>query len=98
MEYQKQRCEEKVWDSSSWHSYQCTRNAKVERDGKHYCTIHDPIRIKEKQDKKHKKWKEKFEKESKDHEYQYSAVAYCKKKGFTIDELKDALSKDGLDE
>jgi hypothetical protein len=45
------KCEERVWDSKSWYSSQCTRNAIVERNGKHYCKIHDPEYIKDKVEK-----------------------------------------------
>lgn len=31
-----------MWSNGS----RCTRKAKVERDGKHYCGVHDPVRLK----------------------------------------------------
>jgi uncharacterized Zn finger protein (UPF0148 family) len=34
----------------------CGNKAKFERDGKHYCGIHDPVTIKEKDDAKNAKW------------------------------------------
>jgi hypothetical protein len=30
----------------SFHGYQCSKNATVERDGKKYCGIHDPVKVK----------------------------------------------------
>lgn len=38
----------------------CTNRAKVERNGKYYCLIHDPVRQKEREDKKDQKELEKF--------------------------------------
>lgn len=37
----KHTCDGKVWDG--WRYHQCSKNAKVERNGKHYCGIHDPV-------------------------------------------------------
>jgi copper(I)-binding protein len=42
------RCQEKVWPAGSMRSYPCGAKAKVERDGKHYCGRHDPVRVAEK--------------------------------------------------
>jgi len=43
-------CSERVPDGGRWPSFHgCTRAAKVERDGKRYCAIHDPERVKAKQ-------------------------------------------------
>lgn len=52
------KCSEKVWDSTSWHSYPCSKKPIVEREGKMWCKIHDPEykKAKEKtQDEKYKK-------------------------------------------
>lgn len=42
---------------------QCSKNGKVERDGKWYCTVHDPVKVKERSDAKSKaydaEWKAK---------------------------------------
>ena len=38
-----QRCEERVSRQGDyWHTYQCSREAVVERNGKWYCKVHDP--------------------------------------------------------
>lgn len=39
----------------------CTRLAKVEVEGKHYCGIHNPIAIAEKNSIKHAEWEAKHE-------------------------------------
>lgn len=41
------RCSERVW-KDDWRKGQCSHNASVVRDGKPYCTIHDPEYIKQK--------------------------------------------------
>jgi hypothetical protein len=46
------RCSATVSDSQGWHRYQCNNEAKVERDGKSYCRIHDPEYIKAKREKR----------------------------------------------
>lgn len=40
------RCEKPVF--SGYRHYPCGNSAKVERDGKHYCNMHDPVRVAEK--------------------------------------------------
>lgn len=41
--------------------HQCNNTAKVIRDGKPYCGIHDPVRLQEVEDKKTAKWKVEYE-------------------------------------
>lgn len=53
-------CQSTVWSSSGFHSYQCSKPVKVVRDGKKYCTIHDPERVAAKRQAE----REKFAKES----------------------------------
>ena len=54
MESVKRTCEEQIWVVSGyWSHYRpCTNKAKVERNGKHYCGIHDPEAQKAKEAKK----------------------------------------------
>ena len=51
----KHKCCGTVFPAGSYRTYPCRHNAKVERDGKWYCGTHDPVAIKEKQDKKNAK-------------------------------------------
>lgn len=46
----KPRCCARV-NSGGFFSSQCSKNAKFEREGKHYCAIHDPVARKAKNDK-----------------------------------------------
>jgi hypothetical protein len=47
-------CEERVWNG--WSLHRCSRRSKVERNGKHYCGIHDPVRVAEKDAARKAKW------------------------------------------
>lgn len=44
--------------------YTCSRNGKVERDGKWYCKQHDPVGIKERGDRNYAKWNANNKRES----------------------------------
>ena len=35
-----------------WRDYPCSKNAKVYRDGKWYCGIHDPVKVAEREAKR----------------------------------------------
>ena len=45
-----------------YHSYPCSRSAKVERNGKGYCTQHDPVKVAEKIAERDAKWAEEVDK------------------------------------
>jgi hypothetical protein len=62
------QCSESVSSDGPWgsfHQHPCHKSAVVERDGKHYCKIHDPEYKKAKRDESMKKWQEKWGIESK---------------------------------
>ena len=46
-----QVCQGRVWSALSF--YACGNRAKVERNGKHYCSVHDPVAKKERDAKRH---------------------------------------------
>ena len=50
-----QRCSEMVW-RDTWHKGQCSKIATVTRDGKSYCSIHDPEYVKQKEAKRKAKY------------------------------------------
>ena len=79
----KKQCSEKVWDG--WHHFPCQRPAKVERDGKWYCGIHDPEYIKAKNQAKEEKW----EAENKANEIKWAREVKIKSlvSGLTDEEL-----------
>ncbi len=41
---------------SGWHRIQCSKNGKIEREGKYYCGIHDPVAIEAKSKARNAKW------------------------------------------
>ncbi len=47
------KCCEKQWDVASKRWYPCRYNAKVTRNAKGYCGIHDPERIEAKRSERH---------------------------------------------
>jgi hypothetical protein len=46
---EKQACCEKIWRGFGFDPKPCGRTAKVERDGKPFCGMHDPVARKKKQ-------------------------------------------------
>jgi uncharacterized Zn finger protein (UPF0148 family) len=51
------KCCESIREGVAWPRYHaCGRSAKVERDGKWYCGIHDPVKRAEKAAVQHAKW------------------------------------------
>lgn len=74
---------------------QCEKSAVVERNGKHYCKIHDPVFIKQKQDARYDaetKWQEQ-------RKHDFECVQACKGMKDPVAEvesllaIKDALSR-----
>lgn len=58
---QTEKCSATV-HSGGWgmNSYRCSKNWKVRRDGKRYCTIHDPVRVEERRRTREAKWRKEF--------------------------------------
>ena len=46
----------------TWHRHRCITNGSIERDGKWYCGIHDPVKIAEKRKRGKEKWDEEWTK------------------------------------
>lgn len=56
-------CSAKVYDRNCLTSRTCCLRGKVERDGKLYCGIHDPVAVAEKREEIGKKWRDNFHEE-----------------------------------
>lgn len=69
-------CEKRVWDSTGWHTYQCQKKSVVERDGHHFCKIHDPEYVKAKEEKKDEKYKKESCKKCR-HHFDYPWYKFC---------------------
>jgi hypothetical protein len=50
------RCSKKVYGGGMFKGSQCTKRATVTIDGKPYCTIHDPERVKRKNAERQARW------------------------------------------
>ena len=58
---EKHQCEKQVWIKGSWGRFKlCANNATFLRDGKWYCGIHDPEKVKNRQEKRAAEWKAKW--------------------------------------
>lgn len=57
------KCCAKLRGSDWGYRPSCTRTAKVERDGKHYCAIHDPVRAEQKRQERNATWEAKWKAE-----------------------------------
>ena len=102
------RCEERIYEN--FYSSQCQKTAKVERNGKWYCGIHDPEKVKARQDARQKKWEDKWAR-GKENQHQAEkllkrlgvrgSAAYQWKEGYiravqiSFDELEKLLAKLG---
>lgn len=56
---EKTKCTEKVYPRDRWgsfHPYQCRLPVKVERDGKPYCSKHDPEAVKKREEESRARW------------------------------------------
>ena len=56
----KHKCAERVFSGERWdiRGHMCQLNGVVERDGKWFCRIHDPEKVKAKQEARSAKWVE----------------------------------------
>lgn len=58
-------------------TYPCSKLAKVERKGKSYCTIHDPVRVQARRDKSDAEFRAKSDKESARHQRISACLHAC---------------------
>lgn len=52
----KNHCCGQVRSSDGWHTYRCSREGVIEREGKFYCRQHDPVAVKARHDARDAKW------------------------------------------
>ncbi len=81
-----EQCSREVYSGDSFFGHQCTKKVMVEREGKHYCKIHDPEYILGKNRKKQEEWEKAWAakqvrraEEKKDRELASAAIEACKK-------------------
>src|SRR3990167_595936 len=52
-----EQCCQRVNDRGVWHrAHQCPYKGVIERDGKRYCRIHDPVKVLERRTAREEKW------------------------------------------
>lgn len=69
-------CCARVSSGRGFFSSSCTKKASVERDGQSYCGTHDPVKVKERQEKRNKKWEELYSAENKIRKYKDDMEAF----------------------
>jgi len=73
-------CSAKVTPRDSWgsfHQYQCKNRGSIEVEGKLYCKIHDPARVKAKREESDKLYQEHQEKLNQEWARRKAEVAAC---------------------
>ena len=85
------KCSERI--SGRFHSYQCSKSGKIERDGRWYCGTHDPVRIKEKREESTRKWSERFRAQRSASEQREKDEAEQKRRADLFPELLEQLEK-----
>lgn len=90
-------CCESVYsgDGIGSHSHQCTFKAKVKRDGKLYCNIHDPVKVEEKRDKCNKKVDERYKKIKEAWRRKKAEAHYCENLSTEYLETHQAEAEEG---
>ena len=85
------RCSEMIYGRGYRH--QCSKSGKIERDGRWYCGTHDPVRIKEKQQERDRKWSERFRAQRSASEQREKDEAEQKRRADLFPELLEHLEK-----
>ena len=83
-----ERCSGMIRDPSGWgRHYPCSRNAKVQEEGKGWCGTHTPSKVAERKTANEARFQQKMQKqrdESECNRYNHMAGAWCRSKGMTL--------------
>jgi uncharacterized Zn finger protein (UPF0148 family) len=93
---EKPRCCASV-PSSKWRSSQCSKTGKIEREGKYYCAIHDPVAVKAKNEKWHADWKLKHDAQRREFEEATAKRKEMERRAGCFDELTAALNASAME-
>lgn|GEM_PF-3346037 len=88
------RCSESVSGEGQWgsfHPHQCNNKGKVVREGKVYCTIHDPVRIELKAQQASEKWNREMTIRQEKFDRERFSVKYCEY--MSVDKLRERVEK-----
>lgn len=80
-------CSEGIWNKWSRNRFPCGKKAKVERDGKPYCGVHDPEKRKAKDAERQVEW----DRKSAIRKREYDILKACE--GLTVEQVKAALTQ-----
>ncbi|HWT40991.1 MAG TPA: hypothetical protein VN081_07060 [Dongiaceae bacterium] len=96
-----QKCCAKIEAKTIWGRERsaCTKNAKVERDGMHYCGFHDPVARKEKQKARDDATRKKVAEEMRVHRIRHAApdLLEASQEAIRLIEWLEILGKDGTE-
>lgn len=85
------QCSKRFYNGKTFRGHQCGKPAKVERDGRHYCTIHDPEYRKAKAEKRRAESIETVRKNAEKMEAKMRALKEQQHKAECFDSLVEAL-------
>lgn len=84
--------------SRGWfRSMPCSRKAKVQRDGKGYCTQHDPVAIAQRRKERDERFNKEWAAKDKQNRYQTAAIRACREAGLSVEALESNVVKDLLE-
>ena len=95
---EKQQCSARIATTGMFYSHQCSRNGKVQREGKWYCNQHDPVRIegwiKERDARWEREWAEKHktERRRRAEEKACTGISTEELKHLSVKALREALA------
>lgn len=84
-------CCKRIFTGLTFRGHPCRKPAKIERDGKHYCAIHDPEYVKARAENRHAKYIEVERKKAEQRETTRRALREQKLKAECFDSLLKAL-------
>ena len=85
------KCEGLCHDPTGWgHKWPCGRHAKHERDGHWYCGIHDPVRVKAREEKREVEYQKERGRQNRVWERRDLECTFCE--GMTDKELKAGIA------
>ena len=90
---EKKGCIAEFMTSGGWRMQSCSRTGKIERNGKFYCGIHDPMKVKARRDAAQKKWDDKWKVQEAKLERVKAMSEYFE--GVSTKEIKKMVAKKG---
>lgn len=87
------RCCTRVHSGGYVRGRQCAKAAKIIRDGKPYCGMHDPVAIKARKDKRNEGWEERWAANRAARDAIFAANAERDRRAECFDDLLEALAE-----